>query len=287
MALALSGCLGEGSSGKDAPAAARTPSVVDAASAGPVAAPAEIRGFVVDDAFVPLPGAAVTVMKPVELRAATDEDGRFGFTGLAEGTYVLRFEKTGFETLDRAVPVLPGQVAKLTLPMRALAVQSNETYHELYEFRGFLSCGLGTRVITYSFCATSTSFFEVDPNDKFLFEFNVSAGAKTVIVDMDWTPVGGVSARELLVVVDTLWVERDNERVEMGREQGPPPFQQRNDKGQKFPVQQSDTNVTWRTRVFAPFSVAPTVIFQQPYELFVTVWFNGHAPENFTALPDR
>lgn len=67
----------------------------------------EIRGLVVDDSGVALPGASITVIGPDGRRftIVSDVEGRFRLSDLREGEYEIRAELTGFATLTRKVTV--------------------------------------------------------------------------------------------------------------------------------------------------------------------------------------
>ena len=58
---------------------------------------------VTDQDGAPVPDVLVTVEGPAR-RAARTEGGRIAFEGLPAGTYLLRFEREGFVTLERELP---------------------------------------------------------------------------------------------------------------------------------------------------------------------------------------
>jgi len=87
----------------------------------PAAAPpagAVVRGSVVDSALNPIPGVTITLARDgaSPLRATTDADGQYQFTGVPAGTYKVRAELAGYTTLSRDLVVRTG-VDALTLPL--------------------------------------------------------------------------------------------------------------------------------------------------------------------------
>src|SRR6478672_6263863 len=80
-----------------------------------------IRGAVTDQSDAALPGVTVTLSSPallVEQTTVSDGVGQYRFEQLPVGTYKLRFELTGFQTLIReAVQVPAGFNATVNLQL--------------------------------------------------------------------------------------------------------------------------------------------------------------------------
>src|SRR5688500_12104917 len=77
-----------------------------------------ISGAVIDINGGVIPGATVTLTgdKTAEHRSVTtDSDGRFSFAALQPGTYSLRIERQGFQTLEQKSVVLSAN-EKLAVP---------------------------------------------------------------------------------------------------------------------------------------------------------------------------
>src|SRR5262249_61314237 len=73
--------------------------------AGPVRAAGEHGGVVVFGA-VPVPGATVTAVRGDERRVTvTDQQGRYRFADIADGTWTIRVEMLGFDTISREIAV--------------------------------------------------------------------------------------------------------------------------------------------------------------------------------------
>ena len=101
----LSGCAAEAPDAqpatlKQAEEAAQNLAVEATATTG------VIRGFVVDEALVPLEGALVTLAGGQN--ATTTPEGAFGFDGLEAGTYFLQAELEGYVSVQQSVDVVAG-----------------------------------------------------------------------------------------------------------------------------------------------------------------------------------
>src|SRR6185436_2042194 len=82
--------------------------------------PASIIGQIVDTSGGVLPGVTITVTSPAlqveRVSAVSDERGQYRVTPLPIGTYSVRYELGGFETIQReGIRLTVGFVAKLDL----------------------------------------------------------------------------------------------------------------------------------------------------------------------------
>lgn len=99
-----------------------------------------IRGIVVDFAIVPVAGATVTLAGVAE-STQSNEDGAFGFDGLAPGTYFLEVSKLGYNATQTSVEV---QAAVDTPPIVKVRLESaplDLPYVSATQYSGFLACG--------------------------------------------------------------------------------------------------------------------------------------------------
>jgi Ca-activated chloride channel family protein len=98
------------------------PLVVDTPYGGPDGA---IRGVVVEDSAVPLPGVTVVLNTPHgKVTRITDASGRFEFLALAPGTYRVDAELTGFGRRSSNVTVVTGVATGLNLRLSAALSES-------------------------------------------------------------------------------------------------------------------------------------------------------------------
>jgi hypothetical protein len=139
---------------QDAPPAATQPSpvAIGVAQADPQNAPApsyEISGTA-RSGKTPLPGATVTAsntLTGIKYSAVTDAEGKFSFSGVARGRYVLRIEFMGFSLFTQEVVLNPtslsGKIeAELILASREQQQQTNNAKASITAGRGFQSLAL-------------------------------------------------------------------------------------------------------------------------------------------------
>jgi hypothetical protein len=91
-----------------------------------------IEGKVVDDSGAALPGVTVTIASPAlqtpQLDAQTDDGGRYRFTALPRGLYMLTFTLSGFQKITRTdVDVNAGFVATVDIRMAIGQIEENIT----------------------------------------------------------------------------------------------------------------------------------------------------------------
>lgn len=87
-----------------------------------------LRGVLVDPSGAPVPGIRMTLVAgDRELAAFTSPTGEFRFEGLVAGTYELRCEAPGFDSVVRRVRVsgLPAQPLRVTLTIASLKQELN------------------------------------------------------------------------------------------------------------------------------------------------------------------
>ncbi|MBW3583099.1 MAG: carboxypeptidase-like regulatory domain-containing protein [Euryarchaeota archaeon] len=259
-----------------------------------------INGQVVTEDFTPLPKVGVSVTKQGRLvdGTTTDKEGRYTLNDLAPDTYVLQTLAPGYEQVAVPVEVVAGTVAKKDLRLTSLADLANQSYMVPDEWTGFLSCGLGTRVITISACSTSAENVSADPNDDFSHIFDAEAGLDELVFGLTWSKSGGVSADKLLVIVDIEITQESGDKVwrEFARVSGASPvvFRINDDtleerRANYDSVKFSTWNETHRVlvRVFPPFETPPVVIYQQPFTLYWEQYYGQRAPEGHSPIPDQ
>src|SRR5262245_21742446 len=83
---------------------------------------------VADEQGALLPGATITIASDAlvagQPSGIADEGGTYRFPSLSPGTYSVRVELTGFQTLIReGIPVLVGQTSPLDITMKVATVQ--------------------------------------------------------------------------------------------------------------------------------------------------------------------
>lgn len=85
-----------------------------------------IKGTVVDDQGLQIPGALVTVKSPALIGGAqqhsTDDNGEFAFQELPPGTYTVLTQLQGFGSVTKTAEVQIGRVTQLTIELKGGAV---------------------------------------------------------------------------------------------------------------------------------------------------------------------
>src|SRR5436305_1232291 len=83
---------------------------------------ASIQGKVTDESGAVMPGVTITVSSPAlqmpQLTAVTDENGAYHFSALPGGTYTVKYDLSGFQTVSRTdVRIAAGFAATLDTKM--------------------------------------------------------------------------------------------------------------------------------------------------------------------------
>lgn len=103
-----------------------------------------VRGVVVDEAIRPVAGVAITLARPgsAALAAASDAEGRFGFDGLAPGSYVLVASKAGYLEATVLAEVRPDEPEPPVVQVLLERDAESTPYVEAVHFDGFIECGV-------------------------------------------------------------------------------------------------------------------------------------------------
>src|SRR5436309_11686454 len=105
------------------------------AAAAPAAAQVQTGSILVraaDEQGAVMPGVAITISSPAlvagTMSAVTDAGGVYRFPSLVPGTYSVKLELSGFQTIDRQnIVVLVGQTTPVELMMRVASLAENVT----------------------------------------------------------------------------------------------------------------------------------------------------------------
>ena len=132
-ALALAGCTGGATGGDDLAAAAEDIDVAATATTG------VIRGVAVDEVLRPVAGAAVTLAGGDGGATTTNEDGAFGFDGLAPGTYFLTVSADGYHPVQQSAEVVAGVSDPEPLKVLLAAIPRADPFIETLKVALFVS----------------------------------------------------------------------------------------------------------------------------------------------------
>lgn len=142
--------------------------------------PGQLKGVVTNEALVPIKGANVTLLASNKT-FLTQEDGAFKFTELPNGRLLAYAQAEGFFGKTQAATIRNGTI--VTLDFRLAAIPVVEPYAESIEFGGLISCDgmfLLPSGVQEVHCGTA------DPNDARVFETDVKAAVKAIVVEVKW-----------------------------------------------------------------------------------------------------
>lgn len=100
-----------------------------------------IRGIVIDAAITPVAGATVTVIGN-SVETTTDEQGRFFFESLDQGTYFLHVEKPGYATVQQSAEVAAGVASPPIIKVLLQRVPGTEPFVLSLSFVGYIGCAV-------------------------------------------------------------------------------------------------------------------------------------------------
>jgi carboxypeptidase family protein len=281
--LALSGCLGGG-----APATVTT--------SAPPTDGGVVHGFVVDETGLPVEAAQATFVDAGNLTAASAADGRFRIAGVPPGQHQLVVAKLGYATAQRLLNVADGEEAEVEVTL--VAIPKPDLGQTLLLIgKGFLSCSVTSALLT----PTLTQPCGWDENNRplFPFEVDVSRGLVGVVAELVWTPTTAYTGQELRL---GLWKNPtcsarcsiEDDVIYGPYVNGPSPL--RKAVGNSTEPFKRDLDQTGPTKIAAVALVRdaklPTenpadasVVWQQPIDFYVSVFYNRDVLVNYTAVP--
>lgn len=319
VAIGVSGCTSSGSG----PAGEGTDSVIP-----PTAPPPRVErdtcgilGAVVDDEWLPVPGATVA-LPANERRTLSALDGSYSFGSLEPGPYQIIAGRTDYSLIGpQYVECVAGQVVEASeLVLRRVAEPG---FKMEKNYRGIIGCGGHIKAVVAAlpisdYCShpiltdgqqpdlpeenqgNSTYIFQADPGNLTGF-----------VVELAWTPNSAGSARELFL--DGTWLNNDQWLVESSGEAGVA------SSGEQLKVQARGESPLWVRGWVGPKASGPIqmitpetplhkytvrdaniqsnvggqtgaeaeLLIQQEFDLYVTYFYdNMTIPDGFTVLPD-
>lgn len=248
-----------------------------------------LRGLVVDDAFKPLAAAIVGIPK-LDVETTTAQDGAFELAGLAPGSYTLAAQKLGYESAAKRVDVVAGEVIDVNIELTPIAIV--DPFVDVQTWTGYAECQIGTPAVLAN-CVpiqniinqynlpnpTNTNqigwFFVLEPR-------NETVGG---LYEMIWEKSTGYTAEEL-----SLNIEPENTGLGGGYESGSGPSILRVEVDDNEPYTSVDPNDEEndevQVRVFAAGTNPPTVVVDQRFEVWSSVFYYAHPGDAYTALGD-
>jgi hypothetical protein len=162
-----------------------------------------IRGVVVNEAIVPIPGVVVTLLSTGQT-AESNDLGAFGFEGLEPGSYFLTASKPGFKPVQQSADVEAGVEDPKVVRVMMLADPTTLPTYEVFHFQGYLQCSLiaGTPVTGGVFMPCDIPFYGPVGSDKSYTTFAMNGNATWIHVSLVWTPTQAVGQNLYFNVLD-------------------------------------------------------------------------------------
>lgn len=175
-ALALAGCSGGGGGGKEV-------DPTEDLGLEATETTGVIRGVVVDETIVPLPGVVITLLSNGQT-AESNAFGAFGFEGLEPGSYFISASKPGFKPVQQSADVEAGVEDPRVVRVMMLADPTSQPTYEVFHFQGFLECS----ALTGPFFWPCENYATGEPVgvDQYYVEYPVSGNASFIHVSLVW-----------------------------------------------------------------------------------------------------
>lgn len=303
VSLALAGCAsseGANPQGSDGPG--------PIASGEPIADAATIQGLVVDDSQAPIEGATVAIVG-IGLQAATDAAGSFQFVNVPPGPHDITAIKLGFSSTGKRVTVEPSQqLTGVVLTLAPIAVEG--PYHEIFgPYNGYFHCMYGTAAVA-GFGFIRTCLFDEGVNEDVFgadtrrLSFNLSSDNwASMIGESRWSQ-GAFATGVGMAIYPSYegrsgshwWCEADGRSPLLFRYEAADPEAKDglsvcNTQGEIEPVPAMEVNPL---QLIADSGFGGTstekpplrLMFEQRFELMMSVFYAEPAPAEFSALND-
>ncbi len=267
-----------------------------------------VQGTIVSDETLPIANAQVG-LQSTAFMALTDASGAFSIRDVPPEDYVLLVGALGHESSARTITVTAGQITQVTVAIPALSIQ--EVYYTVVHFAGFFDCALATQnwisMCTYPYTAIEGTLNETGvgalPDDvqanQFRFNVTIEKNIGQFVAEVVWTPSSAAATRLLLLVLCGDYDPVPDDCVEGIRytkspyPQGESPIRAQVE-GETFIDEgkgSDEYDLTKRDSIWVmnyvglPFG-SPQVAFQQKFEVWDTLFYNGVGPEGWTVLSD-
>lgn len=220
--------------------------------------PGAVEGRVLGETGEAIPQADVSLVAS-DMATVTGEDGSFEITGIQPGPLTLVASKPGHSTQTLKDHLEEGE--QLQLEFRLIDAPSLDPYHTTILFRGSIQCGLPAGV--------ECPGVEQDPNEHW---FRVDPGLQGILYEMTWeSPTEGVD-QSLRLEAAAASGHACGETYDAVT--GQPVLGLHLEEG--FPIAGGHQCA----RVWP----AEDPMFEQTYEVYVTLFYHEPMPEGFTAI---
>lgn len=256
-----------------------------------------IRGVVINDAIIPVEGAAVKLLS-TEFSATTDSQGRFTFSKVPPGTYFLSAEKALHQSIQSSVEVKAGlkepPIVKLQMPRLFQA----DPYLQVFAMDGFFTCtqaglyvgGYGSSPChsysaTLDFCALAGACLDQER----VFETTIGPGWQTLVYEMTWDSSAYGTSQNIGVVMSEDYETRSKSH-NWANYGGPNPVMFAINVGEEGPNAQSGAIPEEGVPVFSMFQgvrssgLTPGLAIDQSFQAWLTSFYYAPAPEGWSFM---
>jgi hypothetical protein len=308
LMMALAGCLGHHTTAS-LPAANPdgTETAFDTAT---------IVGRVVDEEIVPVANASVAA-DGTGISAVTDIAGAFALPDLPVGNHTLVVQRDGYAELRQSVLVGAGET--VTVDLRLTLLPSFAAHNLTHIFTGHFDCGheipiwTGDCMILYS---AMTGQNDTQTSEDYLFRFPVEPRWDSFVMELSWEYAANNQLDGMRFYLEHVTNESTDHSVKVGRADGkqnplafvvhrgePHPRADVNattGKPATFPVEgaRAQVRVFPKGHLYDQMCMASTTATGDCYlgvgagvdirfTVYATVFYNGRAPEGFSAIPAK
>jgi hypothetical protein len=255
IALFMAGCA------DSAPKTVASSSATSAAPATVTADTGGIEGTVTDDELRPIMNAEVAIVS-TGAATKTDTAGKFSFSELPAGSVKILVQRLGFESTGKKVDVVAGEITSVSIAMTPFAII--EVVPELLIYKGYIK--LGTALTA----AAEGDSGVVLGCEKCLNKFTAPKDVQTVVFEALFKSTLP-DPREMKIYTQT----RADDKLLINSDWAD---------RQKFELKKD-----WSKGAFEQFlacgNVSLSICYEQPFEIYTTLFHNGEAPEDYTGLP--
>jgi hypothetical protein len=321
IAATFGGCIQAEST--DTPTSG-APEVPDAAQpAGFDESSGGIEGTVFDEESAPMGGVQVAIQTADGVAGSTlsDVTGRFTFSSLAPGTYQVYASALGYESAAKAVQVQAGSVSPAQFVL--IKITLIESYYETLPFKGFFDCTwsnpTGSGNCGYIGQTNGTTGNPLEPqwvNSKRKWNYESGPNVMSVLHDLTWTPGSFATGSKMSMTFSHGPLEDGTIRAGTHRycwATGTNPVQLKWTRDAPDEVGECLTGsaqvggsvpgpetidpegMTLQSFVSTGNGAIPVVnsdlpvglAYQQPFEIYISIFHGEQAPDGFTAFADN
>lgn len=181
-----------------------------------------IRGLVVDERIVPIAEATVALRGGArEDLATSDDQGRFGFSGLEPGTYFLTVTSTLHKEVQSSAEVVAGVAEPPLVRVQMERLFQQDPYSVQITQEGFFECSqAGAGLYSSSNCVYDPYRWALGPpsptqaidnvtKQNREWHADVGPGWQQLVFEMTWQPTTQSTSQNMGMVVSTYKPERD------------------------------------------------------------------------------